>query len=338
LLINALPFSRDVPATRQTLDHKKRWFRLLKGKSDALHLRLTARGSWSPELDKAHDRFTQLRHLFMAGDQRKLKGLDLNLDGRITLEEFIESTRWMRLSVASLRAMDTNQDGRISLQEFQGAPLARPFILGTDNLGRDILTRLLEGLHTSVLLALLAGVIALFMGVVYGMAAGYAGGWVGAAMMRLVDVVYGLPYILLVVVLIAVRGPGFFNLLLAVLIVQWLPVARVVRTLVLSALQEPYVLAARGMGAGSLHILRRHILPQVFRPALTLIVVLTPNVIRQEVLLSFLGLGITPPQASLGNLISDSLAGLEANPLAMLWPTLALVLLLLGLQVLDTKD
>lgn len=341
LFINALPFSRDVPATRQATDHNRAWF----GRMDINHdgvitLKKTPSGIRSPELDTLHDRFTRLTHRFLRlSPEHDLPNtflrMDSNGDRKLSAEEFVEATRWMRMSVDTLKRMDTNHDNRVTKKEFQGAPLTKPFILGTDNMGRDILARLLSGLFTSVLLALLAGLSAFFIGLAYGMLAGYAGGWVDAFMMRLVDVVYGLPYILMVVILVAIRGPGFTNLVLAVLIVQWLPVARTVRTLVVSAREQDFVLAAKGMGSGRIHILLKHILPQVIRPSFTLISVITPNVVRQEVLLSFLGLGITPPMPSLGSMIADGLSSITANPLPIIWPSMALIGLLLLLQNLD---
>ena len=341
MFINAMPFSWDVPANLQDTDNDSHWFRHMDINHDhVLTLKKTLSGIRSPELDTLHDRFIRLTHRFQhLNPNRPLPKtflrMDANRDNHLSVEEFIEATRWMRLSVATLARMDKDHNNRITHKEFQGAPLTKPFILGTDNMGRDIFSRLLDGLLTSALLALIAGLSAFFIGLIYGMIAGYVGGSIDAVMMRLVDVVYGLPYILMVVILVAIRGPGFVNLVLAVLIVQWLPVARTVRSLVVSAREQEFVLASKGMGSGRIHILFRHILPRVIHPSFTLITVLTPNVIRQEVLLSFLGLGITPPTPSMGSLIADGLSSMGATPLPILWPSLVLIGLLMFLQSLD---
>jgi len=344
LFINAPPLSRDVPVGIQDTDNNPRWFRRMDINHDgSITIKNTPSGSRSPELETLHRRFTRLTHRFFKLHKgHRLPNtflvMDSNHDRSLSLDEFIEATRWMRMSVKTLALMDANHNNRITRREFRGAPLTKPFILGTDNMGRDILARLLAGLFTSVMLALIAGISAFFIGLTYGMISGYAGGWVDVVMMRIVDVVYGLPYILMVVILVAIRGPGFVNLVLAILIVQWLPVARTVRTMVVSAREQDYVLAAKGMGSGRIHILFRHILPQVIRPSFTLMAVLTPNVVRQEVLLSFLGLGITPPMPSLGSMIADGLASIASDPLVILWPSLVLIGLLLFLQTIDRPD
>jgi len=151
-------------------------------------------------------------------------------------------------------------------------------------------------------------------------------------MMRAVDVLYGLPYIMLVVVLIALLGPGFWNLVIAILLVQWLPVARLVRPLAHSIIQEPYIEVARGLGESPLTILFYHIVPNLVKSAFGITLVVASNVVKQEVLLSFLGLGITPPQASLGTLVAQGASSISITLWPVIPPSFMIFSLLLALN------
>ncbi|GIW71805.1 MAG: hypothetical protein KatS3mg102_1347 [Planctomycetota bacterium] len=187
--------------------------------------------------------------------------------------------------------------------------LAHP--AGTDLMGRDLLARTLHGLRLSLLIGLLASALAVAIGLVVGMLAGYAGGWLDALLMRTVDVLYGLPYIALVVVLMMVLGRGVANLLVALAAVGWLTTARIVRAEVRRLRAREFVEAARVLGAGPLRVLARHLAPNLLGIVLVYAALSVPAAIRQEALLSFLGLGVEPPQASLGSLLREGLGALS---------------------------
>lgn len=196
--------------------------------------------------------------------------------------------------------------------------------LGTDELGRDLLARLLYGGAISLALGLLAAGVAVCVGVTYGAVSGYLGGRVDAVLMRLVDVLYALPSVLLVMLLTVSLGAtlehtGLLNaewarfvvLAAAIGCVSWLTVARVVRGQVLLLRELPYVEAARALGLPRSRILRVHILPNLLGPIVVFATLTAPQAILQESFLSFLGIGVQPPQATWGSLTADAIRGLS---------------------------
>ncbi len=245
----------------------------------------------------------------------------------------VEASRFLRLTGESLAAMDSDADRTVTRDEFLGAPTARPHLLGSDALGRDALVRLLEGLRLSVLVGATAAVTAAGVGVVYGATAGMAGGPVATVLMRVVDVLYGLPFLFVVILLISLVGPSLLNLLLAIVCVQWLGMARTVHHLVASLRQAPYVVAARSMGCGLVRLCATHILPNARRPILTWTALLVPASIKEEAFLSFLGLGVQAPHASLGTLIAEGSPRIAEVPWLVAWPAAVLFLLVLLVHV-----
>ena len=187
---------------------------------------------------------------------------------------------------------------------------ARVFVLGTDGLGRDQLSRLLHGAQVSLLAGLLAATLSLSLGWTFGTIAGYRGGWVDTAAMRVADVFLALPWLYL---LLAVRAAlplhvppaqAFLMIVVVVGLVDWARPARLVRGVVLSGKERGYVLAARGFGASDAHIVRRHILPHTVPLLLTQAAILVPQYVLSEVTLSFLGLGVSEPAPSWGNMLA----------------------------------
>jgi len=207
--------------------------------------------------------------------------------------------------------------------------------LGTDRLGRDLLIRTLYGLRLSLLLALIASSVSLLIGVLYGAAAGLAGGRIDGAMMRFVDVLYSLPYLFVVIIVTTLFPRGSLAVLaLALAAVGWLTTARIVRAQTLALRRREFIEAARATGVPPLGILRRHILPNVVGPVAVYGTLIVPQMILFESFLSFLGLGVQEPQASLGNLIFAGAQEMESAPWMLLVPASALVLLLLSLNLL----
>ena len=207
--------------------------------------------------------------------------------------------------------------------------------LGTDRLGRDLLVRTFHGVRLSLLLAVLASTVSLLIGVLWGAVAGLAGGRIDGAMMRFVDVLYSLPYLFVVIILTTLFTRGSLIVLaLALAAVGWLTTARIVRAQTLALKRREFLEAARALGVPPHSILLRHIVPNVLGPVAVYATLIVPQMILFESFLSFLGLGVQEPQASLGNLILAGAQEMESAPWMLLVPAAALVLLLLSLNLL----
>ena len=206
--------------------------------------------------------------------------------------------------------------------------------LGTDPLGRDLATRILHGGRISMLVGLLATAVASIIGVGYGLIAGLAGKRMDAVMMRVVDVLYAFPFITFVIILVVIFGREFWLIFIAIGAVEWLTMARVVRGQVLTLKGLEYVQAARACGAGFWHILRKHMLPNVMGPVIIYASLTVPGVMMLEATLSFLGLGIQPPDASWGVLISEGAASMAAYPWMLIGPSVFFSATLLALNLI----
>lgn len=206
--------------------------------------------------------------------------------------------------------------------------------LGTDNLGRDNLVRLLYGARISLAVGLAASLIALGLGVLYGAAAGYLGGRADEIMMRVVDVFYGVPYLLIVIVLMVAFKPGLKNVFITFGFVYWLQMARVVRGEVLALRQREFVLAARALGVPPWRVILRHLIPNAMGPILVTVTLTIPEAIFLESFLSFIGLGVSAPMASWGSLAADALSGFRSYPHMLLFPAAAIALTMLAFNFL----
>jgi oligopeptide transport system permease protein len=206
---------------------------------------------------------------------------------------------------------------------------------GTDRLGRDLYVRTLYGVRLSLLISVLASAVSLVIGVAWGAVAGYAGGRADGAMMRFVDVLYSLPYLFVVIILTTLFARGSLVVLLVSLgAVGWLTTARIVRGQTLSLKRREFIEAARATGLTPGAILTRHVVPNVLGPVLVYATLVIPQMILFESFLSFLGLGVQEPHASLGNLILVGAQEMESAPWMLLVPALFLTLLLVCLNLL----
>jgi oligopeptide transport system permease protein len=206
--------------------------------------------------------------------------------------------------------------------------------LGTDTLGRDMLTRILHGGRVSLAVGLLATLVAACIGVTYGLISGLAGGRLDAVMMRVVDILYAFPFINFVILLMVVFGRQFWLIFVAIGAVEWLTMARVVRGQVLALKNLEFVTAAKASGAGFWHIVRKHLLPNVIGPVIIYASLTVPGVMLLEATLSFLGLGIQPPNASWGVLLGDGSQVMQTYPWLLLYPGLFFSSTLLALNIL----
>ena len=225
-------------------------------------------------------------------------------------------------------------------------PLIHGHLLGTDALGRDLLARLLTGLRVSLAIGMVATLVSLVIGVAWGATAGYVGGKIDEAMMRFVDVLYSLPFIFFVILLMVTFGSNIVLIFVAIGAVEWLTMSRIVRGQTLTLKNKEFVEAARAAGLGQGGIIFRHIVPNLLGPVVVYVTLTIPAVILAESFLSFLGLGVQPPMASLGTLVSGGASDMELAPWLLVFPSLVIVLTLMcfnfigdGLRdAIDPKD
>jgi peptide/nickel transport system permease protein len=218
------------------------------------------------------------------------------------------------------------------VNRLQGPSLAHP--LGTDNLGRDELSRILYGSRVSVLTTLAIGIAVVTIGLVVGIVSGLAGGLVDGLAMRIVDLLLAFPPFLLALAVAGTLGPGLLHLALAMTAVWWVEYARLVRGLVLGVKELAFVEASRALGLSPARTAIRHVLPNVAPPVIVLATLHTSRLLLGLAALSFLGLGVGPPAAEWGSMLNDGKDFLATTPELMLWPGLAITITALGLNLL----
>ncbi len=214
------------------------------------------------------------------------------------------------------------------------APPSAQHWLGTDQLGRDLFTRILYGGRVSLLVGFAATAVALLIGVTYGAIAGFIGGRTDAAMMRAVDILYALPFTVFVIVLTVLFGRSLLLLFIAIGAVEWLTMARIVRGQVLSLKRKEFIEAAYALGLSRRRILFRHLLPNALGPIIVYTTLTIPNLMLLEAFLSFLGLGVQAPMSSWGILIKEGVETMEEYPWMLLFPSIALSSTLFALNFL----
>ncbi len=270
------------------------------------------------------------------------------LQATLTAERAIDPriTRLVNRSdvFADATVLTTRAEGRTLVL---GATVERErFLLGTDQNGRDLLTRILVGGRVSLTIGLLATFVALAIGVTYGAVAGYLGGRVDHVMMRVVDVLYSLPFMFFVIMLVVFFGRNFVLMFIAVGAIEWLDMARIVRGQTLSIKRQEFVEAAQAMGVSTPAIIRRHVIPNTLGPVVVFMTLMVPKVILLESFLSFLGLGVQEPLTSWGVLISEGAKNIQGASWLLIWPSLFLAITLFCLNfigdglrdALDPKD
>ncbi len=227
-----------------------------------------------------------------------------------------------------LRLIDTNNNevtGRKTVYN-------RTYLLGSDNLGRDLLTRLMIGARISLLVAFIAAFTNLVIGILYGGISAYAGGNIDNIMMRIVDIISTIPLTLYVILIMVILpgDSGILSIIIALGSVYWVNMARVVRGQILTLKEQDYVHGARIMGTTTWNILTKHLIPNAMGPIIVTVTMLIPSAIFIEAFMSFIGLGVSPPMASWGTMCNDALAALRTNPYQLFAPSLAICLTMFG--------
>ena len=225
-------------------------------------------------------------------------------------------------------------------------PLEGGHLIGADSIGRDLFARILTGLRMSLAIGVVATGVALFIGIAWGATAGYFGGRVDELMMRIVDVLYSLPFIFLVIILMVTFGRNILLIFVAIGAVEWLTMSRIVRAQTMSLKQMEFIESARASGLGKAGIIFRHVVPNLLGPVIVYVTLTVPGVILLEAFLSFIGLGVQEPRTSLGVLINSGVANMELAPWLLIFPCLTMAILLLALNfigdglrdALDPKD
>ena len=235
---------------------------------------------------------------------------------------------------------------QINKNDVWAPPLTAGHLLGADSLGRDLLARLLVGLRVSLAIGLVATLVSLVIGIAWGAVAGYVGGALDEIMMRVVDVLYSLPFIFFVILLMVTFGSNIILIFIAIGAVEWLTMSRIVRGQTLGLKHKEFVEAARAAGLSQGGVISRHIIPNLLGPVVVYVTLTIPAVILAESFLSFLGLGVQPPMASLGTLIAGGAQDMELAPWLLIFPALTMVVTLMsfnfigdGLRdAIDPKD
>jgi oligopeptide transport system permease protein len=247
------------------------------------------------------------------------------------------------------------ENSDLELQKIEAGEKIFPHVFGTDSLGRDLLVRILYGSRVSLTIGVVASLIVLLIGSFYGSIAGYRGGKTDAIMMRIVDIIYSVPEILVVLLLqvvlseplkdwfskstsafaknMSTLGAGLISIFITFGILYWVSMARIIRGQVLMLKQQEYVTAAKAIGANSSHIIRKHLLPNCVGQLIVTTCLQIPSAIFLESFLSFLGLGVSAPLASLGSLASDGLKGIYSYTYRLVIPAVVLSVMILALNL-----
>jgi ABC-type dipeptide/oligopeptide/nickel transport system permease subunit len=267
---------------------------------------------------------------------RQVFDCDANEDGELTFDDAGRLVALVTRSEARdiVNRFDADNDAVIGPDEFVGLPRPEINRLGTDQLGRDLLTRLIFGARISLAVGLLATLVSLLIGVTWGATAGFLGGKTDEIMMRIVDILYGLPFMILVILLVSVFGSNIWLLFIALGAIQWLTMARIVRGQVISLKEQEFVDAARCIGVSNPAIIFRHLIPNALGPIIVYTTLTVPAVMLEEAFLSFLGLGVQAPLTSWGALAAEGRQIMETAPWVILASGGALAVTLMSLNFL----
>lgn len=217
--------------------------------------------------------------------------------------------------------------------ELKNQPPSLKFWFGTDELGRDIFTRIWWGARISLSIGIVAALIDVIIGVIWGTVAAYFKGLTDEIMMRICDILYSIPYLLIVILLLVVMGPGFLTIIIALTVTGWINMARIIRSQAMQILENDFILSAHSLGASKKRIIFRHLIPNTFGTIIATMTLTIPVAIFTETFLSFLGLGIQAPIASWGVMVNDSLTALRYYPWRLFFPAVMITLTMLSFNL-----
>ena len=243
-----------------------------------------------------------------------------------------ELSEYDRQQLADLRLRLANQTDTYDGVEFKVNE--RRYLLGTDSLGRDILARIIYGSQVSIAIGIVGTLTAVLIGVLVGSLSGFIGGTFDYLAMRFVDVMYGLPYMLIVIIFVAIFGRNILNLFVSLALVSWLTTSRVVRGQIISLKNAEFVQAARVVGAGTGRIIFRHLIPNTLGVVVVFTTLQIPSFIMLESFLSYLGLGVQAPLSSWGSLVRDGVDGMDNYPWMLFFPALTMTVFLFSMNFL----
>ncbi|WML43383.1 oligopeptide ABC transporter permease [Neobacillus sp. PS3-40] len=248
-----------------------------------------------------------------------------NLPPRI---ESLENVSWL-----PFQGELTRRDGTVT-HPYELRNVKESYWFGTDGLGRDIFARIWKGTQVSLLIAVIAALIDMIIGVTYGAVSGYVGGLVDSSMQRVVEVLVGIPNLIVVVLMILILKPGITPIIIALSITGWISMSRVVRASVLKYKNQEFVLAAKTLGASDVSIIFKHMIPNMFGVIIINTMFSIPNAIFFEAFLSFIGLGLQEPNASLGTLINEGFKGMLAFPYQMIIPAIMISVIMVSFNLI----
>ncbi|MDC7223864.1 MAG: ABC transporter permease [Spirochaetales bacterium] len=269
---------------------------------------------------------------FQTADKVMVKQEIRKIEKRMSREDRSEMTTDEKARIEAFRAEVEAE--RVTVDGKEVNPNDKRYLFGTDDLGRDMLARVIYGGQISIAIGFVGTLTAVLIGILVGSVAGYVGGRVDFLLMRLVDILYGMPYIFIVIIVLALFGGNILALFFALSFVSWLTTSRVVRGQIISLKNSLFVEAARSMGASSGRIILQHLLPNSMGIIIVFATLQIPSFIMQESFLSFLGLGISAPFASWGSLISDGVSGMTNYPWRLFFPALAMTIFLFAMNFL----
>lgn len=224
--------------------------------------------------------------------------------------------------------------GKGGIRQYTGDLAGVYHFFGTDVLGRDLWVRVWEGCRISLFVAGTAVIVNVFIGIVYGMISGYFGGLVDSVMQRFQEIVNSIPTLVILTLLLLIMKPGLYTIIVALILTEWIGMARVTRAQVLKIKEEEFILASRTLGAGSFFIIFKKVLPNIFGQIIIMAMFSIPNAIFYEAFLAMVGLGIPAPQASLGSLINDGFKSILVTPFQVIIPVVVLGILMLSFNLL----
>lgn len=236
--------------------------------------------------------------------------------------------------VSNLEWLGLNGTDTNGVDQYEAKNVERNYWFGTDQFGRDIWTRVWKGTQISLYIALLAAALDLIIGVIYGGISGFYGGRVDNAMQRVIEILVGIPNLILIILFILILEPGIISITLAMVITGWVNMARVVRGQILQLKGQEFILASRTLGSTNSRLIMRHLLPNTLGTIIVTLMFTIPTAIFFEAFLSFIGLGLQPPLASLGVLIEDGYRSMQLFPYKMIFPAIVISLIMISFNVL----